>query len=105
MRKIRKRILLLVFDILIGASLVLGVWSYTCLIPRAEAMETYSADEEDIQNPWQQTFAEHFSDRLESTDTTYKSPNLSITITKDSFDTGKLDNSEKIGRASCRERV
>lgn len=94
MRKIRIRILLLVFDIFIGASLVLGVWSYNYLIPRAEATGTYSVDGEDIQNPWQQVFAEHFTEHLVSTDTSYTSPNLSITITKDSFDTGQLDTTE-----------
>lgn len=94
MRKMRTRILLLIFDILIGVSLVLGVWGYTCLIPRAEAIGTYSADGEDVQNQWKRTFAEQFSDQLESTDTYYRSSDVSITITKDSFDTGKLDTTE-----------
>ena len=94
MRKMRIRILLLVFDVLIGVSLVLGVWGYNYLIPRAEATGEYSVDGEAIQNPWQQTYAEHFTDHLVSTDTSYTSPNLSITITRDSFDTGKLDTTE-----------
>ena len=58
MRKMRIRILLLVFDVLIGVSLVLGVWGYNYLIPRAEATGEYSVDGEAIQNPWQQTYAE-----------------------------------------------
>ena len=94
MRKMRIRILLLVFDVLIGVSLVLGVWGYNYLIPRAETTGEYSVDGEAIQNPWQQTYAEHFTDHLVSTDTSYTSPNLSITITRDSFDTGKLDTTE-----------
>lgn len=43
---------------------------------------------------WHTKFAEHFTASVESTDSSYSSPNLSIQITKGSYDSGVLDYSE-----------
>ena len=56
MRKMKIRILLLVFDVLIGVSLVLGVWGYNYLIPRAEATGEYSVDGELVDHDHERQF-------------------------------------------------
>lgn len=43
---------------------------------------------------WSQKFKEHFSDTIISTDTVYKSPNISIELTHCSYDSGVIDYSE-----------
>ena len=48
-----------------------------------EPDEGEDADDDEEREPtWAEKFAEHFSDTIISTDTTYKSPNISITITE-----------------------
>lgn len=42
---------------------------------------------------WHQKFADKFTDTVVATDTAYTSPNLSISLTYNSYDTGKLDYS------------
>lgn len=43
---------------------------------------------------WKEKFADHFTDEIVATDTSYTSPNLSITLTYGSYDSGKSDTSE-----------
>ena len=43
---------------------------------------------------WHQKFADKFTDKVVSTDTSYTSPNLSIQLTYDSYMTNRLDDSE-----------
>lgn len=43
---------------------------------------------------WHEKFKDQFSDTVISSDTTYKSPDISITITTASYDTGTVDRSE-----------
>ncbi len=45
-------------------------------------------------NTWGQKFQEHFSDTVVSTDTVYKSPNISIELTQTSYDSGVIDQSD-----------
>ena len=47
-----------------------------------------------VQTDWRARFADKFTDRVVSTDTSYTSPDLSVTITRNSYDTGRLDHSE-----------
>lgn len=43
---------------------------------------------------WHQKFSQYFTDTVVATDTSYTSPNLSIQITRNSYDSGTLDYSE-----------
>lgn len=42
---------------------------------------------------WSERFKDHFSDTIVSTDTVYRSPNISIELTKTSYDSGVTDQS------------
>ncbi|MDD2992137.1 MAG: phosphodiester glycosidase family protein [Pygmaiobacter sp.] len=42
---------------------------------------------------WAEKFGDHFSDTIVSTDTSYKSPSVSVELTQVSYDSGKLDYS------------
>lgn len=44
---------------------------------------------------WHTKFADKFTDQIVSTDTSYTSPDLSIQLTYNSYDTNKLDHTEK----------
>lgn len=44
-------------------------------------------------NDWGQKFKNHFSDTVISTDTVYKSPNISVELTQGTYDSRSLDYS------------
>lgn len=46
---------------------------------------------------WGPKFQDHFSDTVISTDTIYKSPNISIELTQKSYDSGISDSNEEYG--------
>lgn len=110
MRKTGKKILILLLDILLGAVMVLGVWGYEYLIPRAEPAEyTVSWQEPaktgtDISDGPEKkdgtgilkgmADSTAFSDTVLSMDNVYKSPDLSIEITHETMETGVRDLSE-----------
>lgn len=48
-------------------------------------------------NDWRQKFEDRFSDAVVSTDTVYQSPNLSVTLTKCTYDSGIADADGKYG--------
>lgn len=43
---------------------------------------------------WRQKFADKFTDQVISTDTSYSSPNISVQLTYNSYDTNKLDRTQ-----------
>ncbi len=84
-------ILCLVAD-LFAAGLVVGAdyyFSYKSKMPLAASGQV-SRDTESYR-PWKTKFASHFSNTVISTDTEYKSPDISVTITKNSYDSGIID--------------
>ena len=95
-------------DILVAALIVIGTWYIKCKIPRdGVAVDTTITDtsEEDIADNYVYTntentaidfktkFADKFSDEVIITDTSYTSPNVSITITHNTYDSGKTSSS------------
>ncbi|HJB17319.1 MAG TPA: phosphodiester glycosidase family protein [Candidatus Blautia excrementipullorum] len=117
-KSVIKKILMLAGDILLAAVLVTGVWVGNYLIPQqgihAQTMEDAAENTrletgEENQNTggglptttirldsqdWHQKFADKFTSKVVSTDTSYTSPDLSIHLTYDSYKTNKLDLSE-----------
>lgn len=110
--------LALLLDVLLAAALVLGDYVYTYRLPHSELSaqtETASADagasgstlQSDTSGAeaaplesaaeelsWKQKFADQFSDTVISTDTVYKSSDISVELTHGSYDSGALDHSE-----------
>lgn len=127
-----KKLLSLVADLLCSALLILGIYGYGYLTPQKGIQVTANAWEKAVEktvsnsndlsnrtengllqtnvlqdaNDWHQKFAEHFTDVVVSTDTSYRSPNLSVQLTYHNFDSGIIDESEqgkhkKYGTSSC----
>ena len=96
MRKIGKKILLVFLDLILAAAMIGGTWSWNYLIPRGMKVEAagMNSDSTAIDGDWHEKFADQFTETVESTPTSYKSPNLSITISTGGYDSGKLDDSE-----------
>lgn len=100
-----KKLLLFVLDIGLSVSLVLGLWYYHYLIPRAE--KSAPPVEENVlagksaaggvlmgEEDWRGKFANQFTEEVISTDTSYTSPDLSIHLYTETYDTGKMDTTE-----------
>lgn len=108
MRKIGTKIGILTLDILLGAAMVLGVWQREHLMPGAavvqaaktgaytctDALVPVSVGGAESTADWRQKFASKFTDTVVSTDSSYTSPNLSVTLTRGAYDTGTLDTTE-----------
>ena len=99
----------MVVDILIAAAILLAVWIVNYKLPHkwaaqdetsqitiesenvpeseASALSESSSNGADLH----EKFASHFSDKTEITDTSYKSPDISVEISYHQYDTGKLD--------------
>ena len=85
----------LVFDLVLSASIVGGDYLYNYVLPHglsAAGTAAYAASESG-QADWQQKFASHFSRKIVSTDTVYKSPHISIEFTHKRYDSGSIDRS------------
>lgn len=107
----RKKILWFAIDILAAALTLLTVWYFNYMIPQkgipavsAEGLTEnadgiYSVDPGSLQQTnvvkdttdWHEKFADQFTDTVVATDTSYTSPDLSIHLTYDQYDTGKWD--------------
>ena len=97
-------------DILIAAMLLLGIWYGCYLRPQkgipATAFPLITLEDgiqvdDSLQHTdyipskinWKKKFSDKFSDTIIQTATTYRSSNLSITISHHTFDSGKVDSS------------
>lgn len=115
-----KRLIILITDIAIAVSLLLGIWIYYYKAPRygvhavpslediiyqSEISGKTSYNNNDNNYPatrviaaiedWHKKFANHFSNTVIITDNEYKSPNLSIELSYGNIETNRLDMSEK----------
>ena len=113
-----KRLIILITDIAIAVSLLLGIWIYYYKAPhygvhavpflediiyQDESSITYNSSGNNYPTTrviaatedWHQKFADHFSDTVIITDNEYKSPNLSIELSYGTIETNRLDMSEK----------
>jgi exopolysaccharide biosynthesis protein len=61
---------------------------------QAKAVSGVFVDRASASEDWSQRYKRHFSDTVVSTDTVYKSKNISIELTHVSYDSGKIDRSE-----------
>lgn len=108
----KKKILLLVTDILAAALILLAVWIVNYKIPQkgtkavsmqqlqqiqqGAAGQSDTVKKTDIitsKDDWHQKFKDKFTDRVIASEDSYTSPNLSIKLSHGSYDTGKLDTS------------
>ena len=115
----KKKILFLVADIVVAAVILLAVWMIDYRIPQKgtqavplQKLESLQSGQSNVKlrqqttasglqttdvvpstEDWHQKFKDKFTDKIVATDTTYTSPNLSISLTYDSYDTGRLDSS------------
>lgn len=113
----KKRIFWTAVDITAAALIVVGVWVYYYVVPQKgiRAVPIQSSFAKDAQNQdavkgrnnflqrtnrtmdtqdWHKKFADKFTDRVVSTDTSYTSPNVSIQLSYHQYDTGKRDKSK-----------
>lgn len=113
---IKKRILFLGLDILAAAVILLCVWIINYKLPQkgtkalplqkiTEVQKNVNmgnnASEGSLQRTdvvtakedWHKKFADKFTDKVMVSDTSYSSPNLSVNLTFQNYDTGKLDKS------------
>lgn len=116
----RKRIFSIVVDIFVAALILLGVWGVNYLIPQkgvhAVSIEDTLAKQSINQDvslentkvqldslkktkiimdtqDWHKKFADKFTDTVVATDASYISPNVSVKLSYQQYDTGKLDRS------------
>lgn len=113
-----KRLIVLITDVAITVSLLLGIWIYYYKIPRygvnavpylediiyqSESSTAYNSNGNNYPTTrviaatgdWHQKFADHFSETVIITDNEYKSPNLSVELSYGNIETNRLDMSEK----------
>ena len=85
----------LVADVILAGMLVGGDYLYTYVMPHklkaVNAAVSYAAAADD----WKTKFKDHFSDTVEVTDHSYKSPDIAIEITKRQYDTGIKDPTDR----------
>lgn len=109
----RNRLLLLGVDLIIAALLLLGIWYGAYLRPQhglpAAAFPLLTSTGEPVQQNstlqqtnylpastnWKEKFSDKFSDTIIQIADTYRSPNLSISITKHTIDSNQTDASEQ----------
>ena len=94
-----KKILLILADISMAALLILGVYLLEYRMPQ-KGTKVQAADSRLVMTDgkgntadWHKKFVGHFTKEVVTTDNSYTSPNLSVQITKGSYDSGILDNS------------
>ena len=116
---IRGLALALVLDILLAGCIVGGDYLVNYRIPhRLSALNTSTTDVQAVPSPasggessasgssdWGQKFQDKFSDTVISSDTVYKSPNISVEITQHSYDSGALDMSANGGHSKYGTKV
>lgn len=95
MRQTMKKLLFLFADISIAALLIAGIYVYNYKIPKKGIRADAQIQKEDGAGggDFSQKFAGHFTDQVLVTDTSYTSPDISIQLTRQSYDSGILDES------------
>lgn len=89
-------------DMIIAGCLVCGSYLYNYKLAHGlsavnidtTASSMIGGSLEQIQNDWGAKFKDHFSDTVISTDTVYKSPNISVEISHKSYDSGSADSTD-----------
>lgn len=112
----KKRLIFFGVDILAAAVILLAVWIINYKIPQKGTQAVPLQKITEVQNnvnmsngtsdnslqrtdvvtakeDWHQKFTDKFTDKVVATDTSYTSPNLSVHLTFDSYDTDTLDKS------------
>ena len=95
-------------DILVAALIVTGTWYIKCKIPHGgvavdTTADTSISDNTEVteeESEWKLKFADKFSNEIVVTDTSYTSPNISINITSDTFDSGEKSSSKNNSKTS-----
>lgn len=97
----KRRILWIMIDLVAAALIILVVWVVNYKIPQ-KGIEVMAAGQtgsfqntrviKDTQD-WHEKFADKFTDQVVATDTSYTSPDLSIQLSYNQYDTGKSDTS------------
>lgn len=117
-KSVMQRMLALLLDVLLAGGIVGGDYYWTYLMPQklasaslvsavtqpsptkdptsqaAGASAASSAAITPAQGDWSQKYKDHFSDMSISTDSIYKSRDISVELTHVSYDSGKIDYSE-----------
>lgn len=106
--KIIKRIGVIAIDVVITASLLLGIYIYNYRIPhngipayavtqlkQASKANLKVTKEKKTKEDWGKKFQDKFSKKIVATDHSYKSPNISIEIKRGRYDSGIIDYSGK----------
>jgi len=105
--------IMLLTDIILAAAIILGIWYFGYCVPQngvpaADSVTVINTSEEMSENlselaktnvtgtadDWREKFADKFSDTVISTENSYKSPDISIELTKGTMTTDRLDYSE-----------
>jgi exopolysaccharide biosynthesis protein len=89
----KKWILSAVADLLLAAAIAAGIWFFGYQLP-GKGIHAAADVKADTSLSWKDKFANQFSDTIISNDTTYKSPDISITISRQSYETNRSDPSE-----------
>lgn len=92
-RRIIRRALWLMADVILAAGIILAVWILDYKLPQKGIHAAGKAEVTADSGDWHKKFADHFTDQVVATATTYTSPNLSITLSDHQYDTGILDTS------------
>lgn len=109
----KNSVIMLLTDIVLAAMIILGIWYFGYCVPQngvpaADGVTVINTSEEMSENlselaktnvtgtadDWRKKFAYKFSDTVISTENTYKSPDISIELTKGTMTTDRLDYSE-----------
>lgn len=94
----KRKLIWMVVDLLAATLIILAVWVFNYVIPhKGIEAESHSFNTTKVlmdKQDWHEKFADKFTDTVIVTDTTYTSSNLSIYLSYNQYDTGKLDVSE-----------
>lgn len=97
----KRRILWIMIDLAAAALIILAVWVVNYKLPQ-KGIEVMAAGQTDSfqstcvikdTQDWHEKFADKFTDQVVATDTSYTSPDLSIQLSYNQYDTGKSDTS------------
>lgn len=92
----KRKFFLLLMDVLLAALLVIGIWACGYLIPQAQSDNTAPYRQTNVKlgkEDWHKKFADKFTRKVISTENSYTSPNLSIRLIRNRYDTNVLDAS------------
>lgn len=85
----KKRFIMLAADVIFSVSIMLSVWFFNYLIPH-DGVQAHSEILTNVSD-WREKFADKFPETVIVTESSYKSPNISIEVTKEKLTTDKFD--------------